>query len=384
MKKIAKLHNDAMRCADQAMLAKVAKDIEKADELTRQAFSLESQAAAMCKDDYKFEPTRSVLHRSAASLAIECGELRQAERLIATALAGDPPGDIADELRDLFETVSFHRHLSLRGLKLQSNEFQLSMWGACVGPGIAPSTEFVGRVQDIEKLIYRTAEKQLKRPFRGPGRIKKDLKKELDVFVSVPRAASFAVSFRLGTQMLFPGVSLADDVIDDIFECINLYNEAAFEELRTHFRDRDYFDSFIGLARNIAPDGIMVENVGFTSVRDGRERQATITTPRKDLAIIHYETEPHEIVSSKEVVKEPQPRTLTGTVRLADARTEDSMIDIVDAEGIEYCIKVPFGLMNDVVRPYFGQVVIVKCLESGQGTFRLEGIDAGDDTGDTR
>ena len=380
MDKVVKLHNDAMRLADQAMLAKVAKDIEKADELTRQAFFLESEAAASCKDAYGLEPTRSILYRSAAALAIDCGVSRAAEQLIATALAGNPPDDMAEELRDLLETVSFHRHLSLRGVKLQSNEFQLSMWGSWVGPGIAPSTEFVGRIQDIEKLIYRTAEKQLQWPFRGRGPIKKDVKKELGVFVSVPRAASFAVSFRLGTQMVFPGMSLADEVIDDIFDCVNLYNESDFEELRKHFPDSDYFENFTGLARNIAPDGIMVENVGFTAVRDGSERQATITTPRKELAIIHYETEPHETVPAKEVVKEPQPRTLTGTVRLADARTQDSMIDIVDANGNEHCIQVPFGLMNDIVRPYFGQSVIVKCLESPQGELTLEAIDPADDT----
>jgi hypothetical protein len=47
------------------------------------------------------EPTHSVLHRSAAVLALECSELREAERLIGRALAGNPPVDIANELRDL-------------------------------------------------------------------------------------------------------------------------------------------------------------------------------------------------------------------------------------------------------------------------------------------
>jgi hypothetical protein len=42
-----------------------------------------------------------LLHRSAALLAIDCAELREAERLIARVLAGNPPDDIANELRDL-------------------------------------------------------------------------------------------------------------------------------------------------------------------------------------------------------------------------------------------------------------------------------------------
>jgi hypothetical protein len=51
------------------------------------------------------EPTRSVLHRSAATLALDCGEYREAERLVATALAGNPPEPIANELRDVLAAV---------------------------------------------------------------------------------------------------------------------------------------------------------------------------------------------------------------------------------------------------------------------------------------
>jgi hypothetical protein len=58
-------------------------------------------AANLVADQLDFEPTRSVLHRSAASLAVECFQLREAEQLIGRALAGNPPPDIVDELRDL-------------------------------------------------------------------------------------------------------------------------------------------------------------------------------------------------------------------------------------------------------------------------------------------
>jgi hypothetical protein len=58
-------------------------------------------AADLVADRQDLESTRAVLHRSAAVLALECSELREAERLIGRALAGNPPNDIADELRDL-------------------------------------------------------------------------------------------------------------------------------------------------------------------------------------------------------------------------------------------------------------------------------------------
>jgi hypothetical protein len=52
-------------------------------------------------DQLELEPSQSVLHRSAVVLALECSELREAERLIGRALVGNPPIDIANELWDL-------------------------------------------------------------------------------------------------------------------------------------------------------------------------------------------------------------------------------------------------------------------------------------------
>ena len=54
-----------------------------------------------------------MLHRSAATLAVECGELRYAERLIGRALAGNPPEDIADELRDLLLEEVYSRRQAI-------------------------------------------------------------------------------------------------------------------------------------------------------------------------------------------------------------------------------------------------------------------------------
>jgi hypothetical protein len=90
-----------MELVDQAVLARQRGDAEAMILLSRAALMKERAAADQVANQFDLEPTRSVLHRSAAILAIECNELREAERLIARALAGNPPNDIADELRDL-------------------------------------------------------------------------------------------------------------------------------------------------------------------------------------------------------------------------------------------------------------------------------------------
>jgi hypothetical protein len=101
MQNLEALHHQAMEWVDRAVLAKQQGNTVLELECLTSAFEQERSAADLVADRLDLEPTRSVLHRSAAALAVECAQLREAERLIGRALAGNPPSDIADELRDL-------------------------------------------------------------------------------------------------------------------------------------------------------------------------------------------------------------------------------------------------------------------------------------------
>jgi hypothetical protein len=105
MNSVRENHERAMALADDALAVRRQGDEEQATTLFREALDYERRAAERVAPDLTAEPTRSILYRSAASLALECGELREAERLIATALSGNPPEEIADELRDLLQQV---------------------------------------------------------------------------------------------------------------------------------------------------------------------------------------------------------------------------------------------------------------------------------------
>ena len=70
-------------------------NLEQASQLIREAFENEQTAAELIAHQLDAEPSRSILLRSAATLAIDCGELKAAERLIATALSRNPPEEIA-------------------------------------------------------------------------------------------------------------------------------------------------------------------------------------------------------------------------------------------------------------------------------------------------
>jgi hypothetical protein len=124
MSQIHELHQQAMNLAESAAVARLRGALEQAAHLTRQAFEQETHAASLTANTLEAEPTRSVLHRSAASLAIECGELQTAERLIATALSGNPPPEIAEELKDLFIQINLGQYLKRQGIQIDINEMR--------------------------------------------------------------------------------------------------------------------------------------------------------------------------------------------------------------------------------------------------------------------
>ena len=71
-----------------------------------QAMKLEAKAAAMCPESAAAEPTRSILFRSAATLALQAEKLPKAIELAEAGLTGNPPDEIASELRQVILQAS--------------------------------------------------------------------------------------------------------------------------------------------------------------------------------------------------------------------------------------------------------------------------------------
>jgi hypothetical protein len=118
MTEVSDLHREAMAFAEEAAIQRLRGNTDRAMSLFRRALEKERAAAALVEADWSLEPTRSVLHRSAASLAFECGELHEATLLIAAALSGSPPEEIAQELYELRQSVA----ASSRGVESTQSE----------------------------------------------------------------------------------------------------------------------------------------------------------------------------------------------------------------------------------------------------------------------
>ena len=97
-------HHAAMEYADKAAHARRI----GGDEVVIRAFLVEAfkweRMAAQATD---LEPSRSILHRSAACLAHDCGRYRDAIEMAEAGLAGSPPDEIRAELENILAKATF-------------------------------------------------------------------------------------------------------------------------------------------------------------------------------------------------------------------------------------------------------------------------------------
>lgn len=105
MKDIRSLHNEAMDLALQGDMSQSRGEGDKALAYYASAFEKEREAALLADFKQNPEPGLSILYRSAASLAIQCGHYREAEQLVAKALSGNPTPEIAKELRETLQDI---------------------------------------------------------------------------------------------------------------------------------------------------------------------------------------------------------------------------------------------------------------------------------------
>ena len=365
------LHNKAMSLVDEAHLARLNGSEDYYLELTTSAFTLEAEAAWALVGELELEPTRSVLFRSAASLALEIRNPREAERLISAALAGTPPDEIANELRDILEDVYFARHLDLRGVTLAPGELQMTIDGDAVGFGIAKSEAFVQRLRDFEKLIYRTAERRMGRDFRERGRVTKGLTETFELYLSVPRAASFAVTLRLGQsdKMELPGLDFSSETIHELLNALEVFAMGDNEALEAIIPDETYRTNFVALAERISPDGEQVKTVGFTAGNQDGERRVALTRSKSEIR--------NRKPTKSFAVPKPTDEEITviGTLLEADAtKRKEGVIEIVDGSGRSTRITVPRGMMSDIVKPMFEEWVQVVAM-SRDNKLHLVSID---------
>ena len=354
---IRELHNKAMELAALADFQKAQENKDNAMSLYEQSYSLEYEAAMNAYKSNIGEPSVSILLRSAASLAMICKKLREAEKLIALALSGEPPWEIAEELRNLLENVNFHRHLEVNGTELSDNEVQLVIAGNGVGFGYAKTDEIMKRIDCFKNLTARTIERLSGKSFRKGGPMSPEYKKMVNnAYISSFQAASMAFRIKFGNPSIpiIPGLGSYETIIDDITENISLINDNKIDTLKNKITDTAYFNNFLALTKELAPDGNTVSLFGITSIKQGQERK-TFLKERREKISETIRINQDEDSDSNDVIEKGSNQTVSGVLKIANATT--NIVEII-VDGTKIKLKVPDGL-SDIVKKYWDEKVVV-------------------------
>ena len=352
-RQVNQLHSDATAYADESFVARLEKNREKYLHFTRLALDKETAAADLMVDELDIEPTRSVLHRSAATLAWRCGRYDEAEKLIYRALAGNPRSDIERELKDLLGTVN----LAKAGIHLGEGQLQFSLHGNEVGFGAASVEELASRAPSVSRLLdislrsaLRNAQDSASNQLDEPGQV--------PVFIEGMAAGSCIVRLRVGPpyQGALPGFERYSRAIEPFLDYLHLLERSETNLLEKTIDDARDFRDFVRASIALAPDGDKISSVKFQANIDHVPREVSLNTPKRFLRDIPL-PEIRELPSRLEAGDDDTCQV--GVLKVANA-IESTECVLVTAGGEKWEIEGAEELMDDLVRNYFNRRIEVK------------------------
>lgn len=362
------LHEEAMDLAEQALREKRRGDIALAQELFELSLEKEKKVLELLENEPYQEPMYSVLYRSAATLALDCGNFRLAEKLASTALSKEPLDYVADELRDVFEQATAARHLNLGSLN--ENELEISLSGKGVGYGLILSSEVENRRDVMKKQIKRLAEYLCANVFSAKGRLKELFR----IFELTPQPGSFTVKFmiepinQVKALDLSPKPPSPSDVIAKFMSLILIVNAGEISRLSEEISDVDYRKNFINDLKKLAPDGEDVSQVGFSALNISTQSPISVAFRVTKKKIQSY------IEAEEASYSADECETVEGRLLSADAtvRGKNKTIKLVLNDDTTRTIEVSESEIDEIVRPYWNtDVQVVISREDSSQNYRL-------------
>jgi hypothetical protein len=270
------IHDKAMAIVDKARDAERAGNKAGYVELLRAAYQLERQAASRLDQAPESEPTRTVLFRSASSLAFQAEDYQEACNLAFDGLTGNSPEEYAAELLEIASDAKFRLQLIGQNLQVPNAEITLTVRGPRVSIGLAPARQTTLILRRIEMLLRGRVEKFFKNKLEARG-VEWPLgnAKLFDVFMRPIAADEFAVAFQLGLHeqlSLFSTASPGDQIVGDFIRDL----QTVFREGGASAKD----DRFAAAVLRLEPDGKEVTSIEITAMISGELISVRIP-PRK-------------------------------------------------------------------------------------------------------
>lgn len=355
LKKSVRLHREASQLANRARIAQFDGDESAYLKLTRQAFQKESESAILLREDPSHHMF-TILHRSAATLAYRSADFRAAELLIAHGLAGDPSEHVKEELYDLLGKIRLSSKLGTTDLLDKDTDLVLSLQGVEADAGLLDYKLLPRLVTKCAVLLRNTIGFLYDFRFEDLSQVEKKYR----LLTTVPAKGSYKVGIKLAhqAQSPLPNFGGFDDVLSKLLENVRLLTDGDIEQLQRNFNDDTYFNNFLGLAKEVAPDGERVTSVGIEATIQGQKQSVLLDRARSELSAMYLPSADEATPTDYRISDEQE--TVVGLLQYADATKAHGEVKLRDDDGKWWQIVVPEGLAEDVVKPYFGDRVQIE------------------------
>lgn len=347
-------HRKAMEYVDQSFVARRYGEREKYLHYTRLAFEKEAAAADLMVDKLDIEPTRSVLHRSAATLAWRCEMYDEAKRLIYRAKSGYPPPYIDVELDDLLGKVQ----LALTGSHLSENELVMTLEGSQVLPARVPATA-VDRMASVQNLISIMARARIRKNGMVLELSKCD--ENYPLYLEHLSAGSANIHLRIGhvkNDEMLPGFDLDDtcELMTQLMDNLRVHDQGDYNALRQAISNLDDFNDFRSAAHKLAPDGEFITSVNLQTRIRGEVSYISLNQTNTE---VNEEPIPNEPEGDDGYLPTEEEVRKEGKLKIANLLKKSECVLDTENEGVWH-IEGTEELITSIGKKYLNERIVVQ------------------------
>ena len=357
----AEYHTRSETLAGQAEAALRRGDKEQALAFYSEAAEAESRALDFL-DDSK-QRTIGISAVSASALWYKSGQYAKAQQVAYQWLSkGTLPAFAEEQLQGLLQAIWNETVRQKAGFQFVPGQVIVSVKGGEVIAGGAPLDLIVEKVQTIQSLYFRTAEYLDGMPHRKHGGPSAEIRGICRpwLFQTVPGSYQFAVAVQEPAQQtMFPsGKPKAREVASRFLEILKASVEDPDDSLREIVPDVAYRNTFLKLARNLAPTGKSFQAMEIRSAEDS-EPITLDPGSRKSIRESIKRQMPQ-----KQETSDLKTETLTGTLRAVHL-DEDWLEVTVEDKHIR--VEHVGETIDDIIGPMVNRPVIVQSVTDSKG-----------------
>ncbi len=309
---------------------------------------------------------------SAVSLYYKAALFEEAERVACRWLANDHvPPFAMDQLRGLLQSIWSEQVRQRASIQFAPGQVLVSIRGGEVVEGGAPLDLILEKVQIVQAMFYRTAEFLKGLPHRMRGGPDKDLLSICRpwLFQAPPGSYQFAVAVEEQKQRyLFASEeSSPREVADHFLRIVRASTEAPEQQLPQVVPDREYRNTFLKLARNLAPTGKQFSEL---EIRSADHSSGIVLSPYSRAAA----GKAIQAARPQSPSEWQEPEEITGILRAA--HLDKDWLEI-SKDGDRIRIERANDAIDDIVGPMMNRPVLVRVVRDAAGKRYFRDIEPG-------